>query len=143
MRRASPNRCGGFTLIESIIVLVVLGIAAAGIISLQSRIFSGQSDIKNIQIGVQLMQECAEQVLATRRGSGSYAAVTIGGPSPCGGMTAFVDTTVTPNKTYSIPSVTTQDYTGGTGCPTGGTNCKLVLIKQDDLTPITLMLVSY
>ncbi len=137
MRRASLNRCGGFTLVESIIVLVVLGIAAVGIISLQSQIFSGQSDIKNIQIGVQLMQECAEQVLATRRGSsGGYAAVTSPsfGTNACGGMTAF--------GSYSIPSVTLTDPYTGAGCHTGGT-CKLVSITQDGLTPITLMLASY
>ncbi len=130
MRRASPNRCGGFTLVESIIVLVVLGIAAVGIISLQGRIFSGQSDIKNLQIGVQLMQECAEQVLATRRQSGYSAAPASGG---CDGM-------VLPD--YSAPSVTITDPYSSTGCPTDGT-CKLVSITQGGLTPITLLLVSY
>jgi prepilin-type N-terminal cleavage/methylation domain-containing protein len=37
-----PGR--GFTLLESIIVLAVLGIAAAGIASIQGNIFSGRSD---------------------------------------------------------------------------------------------------
>ena len=57
----------GFTLVESIIVLVVLGIAAVAMISLQGNIFYSQSSSKDIQVGAQLMQECAEQILAMRR----------------------------------------------------------------------------
>ncbi len=150
MKHVHPVRFAasrGFTLVESIIVLVVLGIAAVGIISLQSQIFSGQSDIKNIQIGVQLMQECAEQVLATRRASasgyGDVNSTNFNTTPKCGTVLAFVDTTVTPNKTYSIPSVEIDPYIGA-GCPTDtDITCKRVLIRQDGLTPITLMLVSY
>ncbi len=139
MRRGHLHRFAahkGFTLIESIIVMVVLGIAAVAIINLQGNIFFGQSANKNMQIGVQLMQECAEQVLATRRGSrGGYTAVASPrfGTNACGGMTAF--------SSDSIPSVTLTPYTGA-GCPTGGT-CKLVSITQGGLSPITLMLVNY
>ncbi len=134
MRHASLNRCGGFTLVESIIVLVVLGIAAVGIISLQGRIFSGQSDIKNIQIGVQLMQECAEQVLAVRRQSG-FSAVNTNTCSTLGNTGGF-----------GPPSVTVTPDNGGAACPSGGICNKVEITLSKDgasLTPITLMLVSY
>jgi hypothetical protein len=53
-------------------VLAVLGIAAAGIASIQGNIFSGRSDNRLIEVGTHLMQECAEQVLATRQRTGGY-----------------------------------------------------------------------
>ena len=133
MRQARPRRfaaCKGFTLVESIMVLVTLGIAAAAIVSLQGNILHGQSGNKDLQVGVQLMQECAEQILSTRRQSG-YSAVTT---SSCSGVGAL--------GAYSAPSVAITDPYSGTGCPSGGT-CKLVAISQSTLTPITLLLVSY
>jgi prepilin-type N-terminal cleavage/methylation domain-containing protein len=135
MKHARPLRFAGargFTLVESIVVLVVLSIAAAAIISLQGNIFYGQSGNKDLQVGVQLMQECTEQILATRRQSG-YSTT----PS-CSGLTTYGG--------YNLPTVTvTNPYTGA-GCPSGGT-CKSVEIKLTksgvSLTPVTLMLVSY
>ena len=125
----------GFTLVETIIVMVVLGIASVAIASLSSNIFFGQAASKDIQVGTQLMQECAEQVLAVRRASG-YSAITSSsfGTTLCGGMTAFGG--------YSIPSVSFTDPYTGSGCPTGGT-CKLASISQGGMTALTLVLVSY
>ena len=128
MKHAHPHRLAtsrGFTLVESIIVLVVLGIAAVGIISLQGRIFSGQSDMKDMQVGVQLMQECAEHILGARRAPG-YVWTT---------DTACIRSSLT-TATYTVPAANTS------GCPPSGT-CKLVSITQGGLTPITLLLVSY
>jgi prepilin-type N-terminal cleavage/methylation domain-containing protein len=143
VNRALFSGSRGFTLVESIMVLVALSIAAAAIVSLQGNIFGNQANKQNIQIGVQLMQECAEQVLAKRRLSG-YSSITTSnfGTNLCGGMTAFV-TSDSPPVTYAIPSVTfiTDPYSGS-GCPPNGT-CKLLSIAQSNLTPITLLLVSY
>ncbi len=134
MRRGHLNcfvAIKGFTLIETIIVITVLGIAAATIASLSSTIFFGQSDNRNMQVGVQLMQECAEQILATRRQSQSgYSAAPA--PGSCDGMIL---------TGFNAPVVRITDPSS-TGCPPGGT-CKLVSISQRDLTPIILLLVDY
>jgi prepilin-type N-terminal cleavage/methylation domain-containing protein len=136
--RPHPARCRGFTLIESIMVIVVLGIAAIGIASVQSTIFNGQTSVKNLQVGTKLMEECAEQVLAVRRFTADgYNAVNAAGgfgANQCGGVTALAG--------YTIPSVTITDPYTGAGCTTGGT-CKLVSISQNGMTPITLMLEDY
>jgi len=132
MQRFAGSR--GFTLIESIIVLAVLGIAAAGIASMQGNIFSGRSDNRLIEVGTQLMQECAEQVLATRQRIGGYVLVTT---STCSSLGSFGG--------FSAPSVTITADTSA-ACPAGGT-CKTVVISVSkggsSLTPITLGLVSY
>ena len=124
----------GFTLVESIIVLVVLSIAAAGIIAMQANMFTGQSVNKDLEVGVQLMQECAEQVLATRRQSG-YAAVNTDTCSTLGNFGGF-----------GAPSVTVTSDNAGAACPSGGT-CNKVVISvskgSSSLTPVTLELVSY
>lgn len=131
MRHARPDRFAGsrgFTLIESIIVVVVLSIAAAAIVSLQGNIFYGQSSNKDIQVGVQLMQECAEQILAIRRAIG-YDNVS----ADCSGMTI---------GSYSAPTFDIAPYTGtGNECPLNAT-CKLVSIRQGGLTPVILLLVK-
>jgi prepilin-type N-terminal cleavage/methylation domain-containing protein len=141
------NRSGGFTLIESIMVLVVLGIAAVGILSLQGAIFRGAAGNKDIQVSVQLMQECAEVILAKRRASGYSDALladtTLTASTACNAITL---------ANYDHPTVTIKDgsATGGGGpttiaaCPTTAAgSCKLVTITRGGLTPITLMLVSY
>lgn len=122
----------GFTLIEAIIVLVVLSIAAVTVVQLAGTILNSQADNKTLQVGMQLMQECAEHVLATRRTSG-YSVT----PS-CSNLTAFTG--------FDAPTVTTDPYTG-TACPSGGT-CKLVAISVaptsggGSMTPITVLLVG-
>lgn len=145
----------GFTLIESIIALVIMAIAAAGIASMQKSIFTGQTAIQQLQVGTQLMQECAEQVLATRRGPGGYAAISDGsvigtaanfGPNLCGKMliSPFTPVFTTGFNSGGIPTVVIDRNYVGTGCPSAvvGT-CKLVSISQAGLTPLTLLLVNY
>lgn len=120
-------------MVESIITLVILGIASVGIATLSGNIFNADAGNKNLQVGVRLMEECAEQILAVRRVSG-YAATPSCSVSI---MPAFAG--------FSAPSVTTSAYTG-TACPTGG-SCQLVVISVTPtvgtaMTPITLLLVG-
>ncbi len=114
MRRASPNRCGGFTLVETIIVLVVLGIAATTIAMLSGKIFDSQGVNKDMQIDVKRMQECAEHVLATRRATARAIPV-------ADFLPACPDTNAT-----ATPETST--------CPTGISSCKLVKISSGGMS---------
>jgi prepilin-type N-terminal cleavage/methylation domain-containing protein len=144
MTRTSPptprHRSRGFTLVECIIVLVVLAIAATGIAALQGNIFSGQSAVKDLQVRTRIMEECAEQVLAVRArtqdGATGFEEVTAArfGANLC-------DTVPALSPAYTIPSATVSDY-AGTLCPTGGT-CKLVSVSQGSMAPLVLLLVDY
>jgi prepilin-type N-terminal cleavage/methylation domain-containing protein len=132
------RRARGFTLVEMIMVIVLLAIAGAGISSLQGNLFTGASSVKDMQVRTPIMLECAEQVLAVRRFTeDGYAAVNTAafGTNLCGGMTA--------PSGYTVPSVTiTEGYTGP-ACPSGSSNCKLVVISQNGMTPLTLMLMDF
>lgn len=127
----------GFTLIETLIVMVVLGIAAVTIASLTGNLFVGQAANRDMVVGTQLMQECAEKILALRRSSGFDAPA--------------LDSTSTANAYCSVTGVTTPVVTLTKGsspsipaCPsTAADSCKLVSISQGGMTPIVLLLVDY
>lgn len=139
----TPER--GFTLIESIIVIVTLAIAAVGIIALNSNIFMGRESNRKLQVGSALMQECAEKILATRRENGyehASLAQTTDNQVICAG-TAVTDyvapvVTITPGNSNTL---------GTSACPfndvsdTDANDCKQVSITQDGMTPILLLLV--
>ena len=136
VRSSGHKVSSGFTLVETLIVVVLLAIVAAGVGAIQGRIFTSQSAIKDLQVGARLMQECAEQVLAVRRHTpDGYAALETGfGANSCGGVNALAG--------FSVPSVTFTDPYSGAGCPAGGI-CKLATITQNGMTPVTLLLVDY
>lgn len=138
-RRASHR---GFSLIESIIALVLLAIASASIIGLNATIFNGRSDGQAIQVGVQLMQECAEHILALRRAHGFTAAPLANSTAATASCNTMVLTGyAAPTATLTIGNSTDN---GMGACPNAtGSNCKLVAIQQGSLPAITLMLVNY
>jgi len=146
MKHARIRHAGvyrGFTLIESLIVLVVLAIAAVVIASLQGNILYRQADNTKIQVGVQIMQECAEQLLATASSVGGFDSPSLAdstaASTSCSGMTLS-------NLTFTsaAPTVTITNGNSATipACPSA-IACKLVSVTQGGLTPLVLMLVSY
>ena len=148
MRHTHPARfaaCRGFTLIESIIVMVALGFAAAGVISLQANIFSGRTENNNLQVGTQLMQECAEKLLALGRANYADPLLVAGSTASCSTVSFGA---------YTAPAITITDGNSGTAglaaCPyttttdPTATKCKLIKVTQGNLTNgITLMLVKH
>lgn len=131
----------GFTLIETVIAMVVLGIAAATIATLSGSLSNNQTENQNLQIGLKLAQGCAEHVLATRRATANFSAFV---PS-CAALPSL-PTAITA-RGFSQPTAATTDPYTGAGCPSGIT-CKLVTVTVGmpgggNLTPITLLLVPY
>lgn len=134
-RRRSYSR--GFTLMESILVMIVLGLASLGIIAMQGRLFDNVSTVDGMQVSTRLMHECAEQVLAQRRHTeDGYANVIVApnGSHPCSGLP--------PLTGFTVPTVAiTEPFTGG-ACP-ANFSCKTAVIAQGGLAPVTVMLVDY
>ena len=143
MRHPRPVRLAlrrGFTLVETVIVLIVLGLAAVVIVRLQGNIFKGAADANSAQISIQLLQECAEKIVGIRRNLGFAA--------------SQLNSTVCNNVTssgFSAPTVTITNGSNGGGstliaaCPSATLDsCKLVTIRQGSLnTPVTLLFASY
>jgi prepilin-type N-terminal cleavage/methylation domain-containing protein len=137
--RRSVQCSAGFTLVETLIVLVVLAVAATAIASLQFNMFRNQSAVSTVQVSTQLQLECAEQILAIRRSYPDWA-TTITSPSAsyttnaCGDVTAL--------GSYSVPTVIITAPYNGAACPNTD-NCRLVEISQAGNASLTFMLVDY
>jgi prepilin-type N-terminal cleavage/methylation domain-containing protein len=120
----------GFTIIESLVVAVVLGIAAAAIVSLQGPLFSQQSSVDIEQRRTRVLLECGEQILGINRGSGIDAVDSTACNSANLGS-AQAD--------FSLPTVTPYTLSAGADlnaiCHLGAT-CKLVTV-QDGSTATT------
>lgn len=127
-------RSRGFTLMETIIVMIVLGLASVGIIAMQGRLFTGLDTVDGMQVNTRVMLECAERVLAHRRHTeDGYANVATPPNGNADVLCADVPT---------APSVTLVESFTGPACP-ATYSCKTVSITQGNLAPVTLMLVDY
>ena len=133
----------GFTIVESVIVLLVLAISAIGIASFSSNLFNSDGTNRTLQNGVKLLQECAEQVLMVRKHNGFKATALTS--SVCNSLG---NSDITFNVTISLGNSTTS--TPLAACPyatTEGDNyCKLVNISVttggQTHGPVTLLLVG-
>lgn len=63
----SNFRASGATLVEMVAVIVILGIASVAILNQFSNMSRSYGSNEHLQTATQLAQECAEQILATRR----------------------------------------------------------------------------
>lgn len=134
----------GFSLIELIIIIVVMAIAAAGVITMNTGIFSGQADNARMETSTALMQECAERILSKKEQSG-LSATDLASSSAATALCSSATVTVQ-GVTYGPPTVTVTDGNAGTSgmsaCPfesADSTDCKLVTITLVD-PPISLLL---
>ena len=130
--------CAGFSLIELVIVIVVVSIAAVGMLALFGGVARSLNINEDTQTAAQLGQECSEHILAARRNPKmGYSAInnTICDvlPAPLAGFTRTVAVT---DLTTSPPCTVT----------TAGT-CKNVVVSittpTTSPTVFTLMVVNY
>ena len=67
----------GFSLIELLLVMVLLGIASAVIMSLNVELFSRRGEQRELRLAAPCIESCAEQLLARRHAVGGYAALSV------------------------------------------------------------------
>lgn len=123
-----PPHCRGISLIELIIAIVILGIAASLVTAGLITMAKGISVDQDIQGATRLAQACAEHILAFRRpqwtsadASARWTQITTGSSTICN--TAANDAAYTRTVSVSDPPVSSPP------CPsaTAGT-CKLVTV---------------
>ena len=125
----------GFTLLELIMVIVIVALAAVPILGQFTRVSSSMLVDEEIQTAAQLAQERAEGVLADRRSLG-YASIPTGTSidSLAGNYAGYT-------RTLSV-----NEPPSGSGCATGA-SCKEVIVTVDrgasTRAEVTFLLVSY
>ena len=82
MRNKKRNRSSGFTLIETVITLVVLSIAVVGVLSVFAVGISGSANAPLVDQAVQLAQGELDQVIGEKAANG-FAAIATGNPLAC------------------------------------------------------------
>ncbi|MEN8761315.1 MAG: prepilin-type N-terminal cleavage/methylation domain-containing protein [Thiogranum sp.] len=126
----------GFTLIELVLVIIIISIAAVPLFGMFSQAASSLLINEKTQTAVQLAQEHAEYLLAIRRNQDFNATELSGNTTEVlgGNFSGYNRSTViTPAP-------------GGPGCP-GGASCKEVTISVDEgastYAEVTFLLVEY
>jgi len=128
------RRALGFSLIELVMIIVIIGIVSTGFVSAFSTSTLSLNKNEILQQATQYAQECAERAVATRKEVGFSAF-----PSnfSCANPANFTRTVVVGNV-----------YTNSGACPSG-VNCRNITITvastiDPSLTsPITIMLADY
>jgi type II secretory pathway pseudopilin PulG len=130
MRRAS-----GFSLIELVMIIIIIGIVSAGFVSAFSTSTMSLNTNEILQQATQFAQECAERAVAKRQEVGYSAFPTTFSCSD-------------PNADFTRTVVVGNEYTNSGACP-AGVKCRNVTItvtstiNHDLSSPITIMLADY
>lgn len=134
------RRTSGFSLIEMVMILVLLGLGSVTLVSLYGHSVGSLDEDAVIQTGAQAVQQCGEHILGMRRRStNAYTDLTAANAATyCSGLTL--------PSGYARSLTLTDPYAGG-ACPAGAT-CKRVQIGVTETTHGTvasgdLVLVSY
>ncbi|MDN3921689.1 type IV pilus modification PilV family protein [Roseateles violae] len=129
------HRERGFTLFETLIAAGLLAMAAGGILSLQRDLFSRQTTNRDRVVGLQLQQQCAEKLLATRRNGAGYAA--IDSATICSGLGGYG---------FGAPGVVLRDAANSvvTSCSSASCTATISITKGSSSLPaLTLQLSNY
>lgn len=137
IKRNSKSAALGFTIIEAVIVLLVIGVIALVLTSLQGKLWSGSLAGNQYQAATLAQQQCAEKILSVRRQLGYLAvtASTCNGLPPIQGVTATVAVSVGPPLAVCI----------GADCDTLETSLiyKDVTISAGSINPLALRILRY
>lgn len=130
MNTHTPLPQRGFTLMESVVALLLLSVVSVAITGLNGNLFLRANDMRHLQQGTQLLQACVDQVLAQRKSLGYV------GPFHCNDLNAL-----NAGFTLNVSLQATPDH-----CP-AGLECKQVLISVapaggSSTNPVSLLFVN-
>ena len=120
-RFCRPRRRNGFSLIEVIIFIVILGVLAAGLAVAFSSPLRNSPEAGRLDLAAELAQQRMELILAQRRATG-FAGFT----DPCPGPAIC-----TPPTGYVVTSSIVAGYGGDS------TNYKVVTVNVSGTSPVT------
>lgn len=134
----------GFTLIELIIVMVLLSVAAVPILGMYIEAAKSSAANLDLQTAIQLVQECSELILAQKRlDTAVYPAYGYAGITDCSALAAKFPF----NGFTAPPAITITDPFTDTGCPDVAANCKLIQVNAikngSTLASMSFMVANY
>lgn len=135
-RRAARAR--GFALMEAVLVTGLLGLVAAGLLSLQPRVHATQNEARAQYVGLEIQRACAERLLGARRQLG-FSNVSAALCDGLGGIAGFA----------SNPGVTLRDAAGNGVTNCAGATCTATIViaraggAAAPLPALTLQLSAY
>lgn len=130
----------GFTLIETIIAMLVLALVSVVIIRLNGGLFYRTTDIQAIQQSSLMVQACMDRIIGIRKSSDIFTAPGTTLPS------TICDTTFLPSLSPGMTLKVSSAISTSSLCPSGKT-CVQVNINTEtsgvSKTPVTLFFVNY
>jgi type II secretory pathway pseudopilin PulG len=133
-----PARQRGFALMETVLVMGLLGLVAAGLLSLQPRVHATQNEARDQYAGLEIQRACAERLLGARRQL-SFTSVSATACNGLGGVAGFA----------SNPGVTLRDAAGSSVAACTGATCTATIViartsgAAAPLPALTLQLSAY
>ena len=131
----------GFTIIEAVIVLLVIGVIALVLISLQGKLWSGSLAGNQYQAATLAQQQCAEKILTVRRRVG-YDAVTT---ATCNELPSIQGVSATVSILEGQATVCINAPPPAAACSTlsESLSYKDVTIRVGSINPVTLRILRY
>ncbi|MEK6747800.1 MAG: prepilin-type N-terminal cleavage/methylation domain-containing protein [Pseudomonadota bacterium] len=131
------NAARGFSLVELIIVIVLISIAAVPLLGLFQGVGSSIISNDDLQVAQQTTQACGEQILGLRRRNPAtgFASITTTG---CNGLAVPAGFT----RALTVNSVTNATLAA---CPTGASckNVSVAVTKGTLIADLSLLLTNY
>lgn len=132
----------GFTLFESLLVLVILGTVGAALVTMSRQTWGMQNEQRDEIIGHELLRACGERLIALRRTS--YSSVSTAAcqsfvDAPSGGFTTSV---------FNAPTVTLRNASNATpgNCDTTTCLATISVTKKSgsvSLAPLAIQFINY
>ena len=134
MNRHSAQPHTGFTLIEAVIALLLLGIVSVTIIKLNGQLFSNDKNLSTWQSDTQLLQACVDRMIGLRKNGKSFSSYAT--DSTCYGLYPLSTSRVTV-KVSTLASCPTP-----TASPASGAQCKQLDIQATGIGSTVSMLIA-
>jgi prepilin-type N-terminal cleavage/methylation domain-containing protein len=142
-KNSSPKMAKGFTLIELIVTIVIMGIGAVAVTGMVSNIFKNRQSKRDTSVNTALAQECAELVLSQSRMNYASIATTNCNTMSLSGYAVPTITAVTAGNSTTGSSADWSSTDWG-ACPyNSGTNCTLLKVSSGGQMKTSLLLVSH
>lgn len=141
INKKSKSTPQGFSIIEAVVVLLIIGVIALVLTSLQGKLWSGSLAGNQYQAATLAQQQCAERILSVRRQAG-YIAVS---SATCSALPSVQGVAATVAISVGSSSICIDAVADADACDTLSTSLvyKDVTISAGSINPLKLRILRY